>query len=56
MGQSCAQTLPAASLFNERGELAIQKVDALEGNQVVVGKLKLPIGASYREEVLKVLL
>ncbi|MCC6725747.1 MAG: response regulator transcription factor [Saprospiraceae bacterium] len=36
--------------------VAIQKVDALEGNQVVVGKLKLPIGASYRDVVLAKLL
>jgi len=32
--------------------VAIGKVSALEGNQVVVGKEKLPIGASYREGVM----
>ncbi|MFK7949634.1 MAG: LytR/AlgR family response regulator transcription factor [Saprospiraceae bacterium] len=33
--------------------VAINKVELLEGNQVVIGKSKLPIGASYRERVLK---
>ena len=32
--------------------VAIKKVDTLEGNMVHIGKEKLPIGASYREEVL----
>ncbi len=32
--------------------VAIDKVTTLEGNMVHVGKEKLPIGASYREEVL----
>ncbi len=32
--------------------VAIGKVSALEGNQVVIGKEKLPIGASYREVVM----
>jgi len=32
--------------------VAIGKIAALEGNQVLVGKEKLPIGASYREAVL----
>ncbi|MBK9014068.1 MAG: response regulator transcription factor [Saprospiraceae bacterium] len=32
--------------------VAIGKIAALEGNQVQVGKEKLPIGASYREAVL----
>ena len=32
--------------------VAIDKVDALEGNQVIVGKEKLPIGESYREAVM----
>lgn len=32
---------------------AIDKVELLEGNQVVIGKTKLPIGASYRERVMK---
>src|SRR5690606_5474545 len=32
--------------------VAIDKVDTLEGNMVHIGKEKLPIGASYREEVL----
>jgi DNA-binding LytR/AlgR family response regulator len=36
--------------------VAIGKVAALEGNQVVVGKEKLPIGASYREAVMGKLL
>lgn len=31
--------------------VAIQKVTALEGNMVVIGKDKLPIGASYKERV-----
>jgi len=29
------------------------KVSTLEGNMVHIGKEKIPIGASYREEVLK---
>lgn len=33
--------------------VAIEKVDTLEGNQIIIGKEKLPIGASYRERVLK---
>jgi len=32
--------------------VAIDKIKVLEGNQVVIGKEKLPIGASYREEVM----
>ena len=36
--------------------VAIGKVSAIEGNQVVVGKEKLPIGASYREVALGKLL
>jgi DNA-binding LytR/AlgR family response regulator len=36
--------------------VAIGKIAAIEGNQVIVGKEKLPIGASYREEVLAKLL
>ena len=32
--------------------VAIGKIAAIEGNQVIVGKEKLPIGASYREAVL----
>jgi DNA-binding LytR/AlgR family response regulator len=32
-----------------------EKVSTLEGNMVHIGKEKIPIGASYREEVLKVL-
>ncbi len=32
--------------------VALEKIDTLEGNQLHVGKEKLPIGASYREEVL----
>jgi two-component system LytT family response regulator len=31
--------------------VAIDKIEILEGNQIVIGKNKLPIGASYREEV-----
>jgi DNA-binding LytR/AlgR family response regulator len=33
--------------------IAIEKIEVLEGNQIVIGKVKLPIGASYREEVMK---
>lgn len=33
--------------------IAIEKIEVLEGNQIVIGKIKLPIGASYREEVMK---
>lgn len=29
------------------------KVSTLEGNMVHIGKEKIPIGASYREEILK---
>jgi DNA-binding LytR/AlgR family response regulator len=32
--------------------VAIDKIKVLEGNQVVIGKNKLPIGASYREMVM----
>lgn len=32
--------------------VAIDKIEMLEGNQVVINKKKLPIGASYRESVL----
>jgi DNA-binding LytR/AlgR family response regulator len=32
--------------------VAIEKVDALEGNQVIIGKEKLPVGESYREAVM----
>ena len=33
--------------------IAIDKIEVLEGNQVVIGKQKIPIGASYREVVMK---
>ncbi|MFN0037737.1 MAG: LytR/AlgR family response regulator transcription factor, partial [Saprospiraceae bacterium] len=33
--------------------VASAHVSVLEGNQVVIGKVKLPLGASYREEVLR---
>ncbi len=33
--------------------VAIDKIELLEGNQVVIGKVKLPIGASYRETVIE---
>jgi len=33
--------------------VAISKIDTLEGNMVQVGKEKLPVGASYREELVK---
>jgi DNA-binding LytR/AlgR family response regulator len=32
--------------------IAIDKVEILEGNQVVIGTQKIPIGASYREVVM----
>lgn len=32
--------------------VAMGKISAIEGNQVVIGKEKLPIGASYREVVM----
>ena len=32
---------------------AINKIDTLEGNMVQVGKEKLPVGANYREEVVR---
>jgi len=35
--------------------IAKAKVSTLEGNMVHIGKEKIPIGASYREEVLKLL-
>ncbi len=31
----------------------IHKIDALEGNMLLLGKVKLPVGASYREELMK---
>lgn len=33
--------------------VSIEKVNTLEGNLLIIGKEKLPIGASYREVVLK---
>lgn len=33
--------------------VAIDKIDTLEGNTVQVGKEKLPVGASYREELVR---
>lgn len=33
--------------------VAIDKIELLEGNQIVINKTKLPIGASYREAVMK---
>lgn len=36
--------------------VAMGKISAIEGNQVVIGKEKLPIGASYREVVMGKLL
>ncbi len=33
--------------------VAIHKIEMLEGNQVIIGKQKLPIGASYREMVMR---
>ncbi len=33
--------------------VAISRIEALEGNQVVIGKEKLPVGANYKEELLK---
>lgn len=33
--------------------VAIDKIDMLEGNTIQVGKEKLPVGASYREELIK---
>lgn len=33
--------------------VAIDKIDTLDGNTVQVGKEKLPVGASYREELIK---
>lgn len=33
--------------------VAIGKIDTLEGNMVQVGKEKLPVGANYREELVK---
>jgi len=33
--------------------VAISKIDTLEGNMVQVGKEKLPVGASYREELVR---
>lgn len=32
--------------------VSLEKIETLEGNQLHIGKEKLPIGASYREEVL----
>ncbi|MBI1227072.1 MAG: response regulator [Bacteroidetes bacterium] len=33
--------------------VAVDRISAIEGNQVVIGKEKLPIGASYREVVME---
>lgn len=33
--------------------VAIDNIEMLEGNQLILGKTKLPIGASYKEEVFK---
>ena len=35
--------------------VAVEHVSTLEGNQLYVGSEKLPIGASYREQVLQVI-
>ncbi len=34
--------------------VSIDKIELLEHNQIIIGKEKLPIGASYREKVMKV--
>jgi DNA-binding LytR/AlgR family response regulator len=39
-------------LYDESYIVANAKVSALEGNQVHIGTIKLPIGTSYREKVL----
>lgn len=56
--KSLEEELPADQFLriHKSYMVAIHKVDALEGNQVVVGKQKLPIGASYREAALERLL
>ena len=33
--------------------VAIDQIEMLEGNQIIVGKVKIPIGASYKDEVMR---
>lgn len=65
--ESSGRVLSLMSLKSLEGELpssrflrihksfmvSMAKVAGMEGNQVLLGKAKLPIGASYREEVLR---
>lgn len=52
--KSLEQELPAGRFLRIHKSYIVQldKIDTLEGNMVQVGKEKLPIGASYREEVM----
>ncbi len=49
------QGLPADKFMRVHKSYIVAKgkVAALEGNQIHIGKMKLPIGTSYREQVLK---
>jgi len=52
--KSLEQELPAGRFLRIHKSyiVPLDKIDTLEGNMVHVGKEKLPIGASYREEVM----
>lgn len=52
--KSLEEELPAGRFLRIHKSyiVAMDKIDTLEGNLLHVGKEKLPIGASYREEVL----
>lgn len=53
--KSLEEELPADQFIriHKSYMVSIEKVDILEGNMVHIGKEKLPIGASYRENVLE---
>ncbi|MBK6929421.1 MAG: response regulator transcription factor [Saprospirales bacterium] len=53
--KSLEETLPAERFIRIHKSyiVAIDKIDTLEGNLVHIGKEKLPIGANYREAVVR---
>lgn len=53
--KSLEETLPPKRFIRIHKSyiVAIAKIDALEGNMVQVGKEKLPVGANYREELVR---
>lgn len=53
--KSLEETLPPERFIRIHKSyiVAINKIDTLEGNMVQLGKERLPVGANYREEVVK---